>query len=350
MKDRRCPDCGEDPSIGLVRETTAVPSKIGAREPVLRVKMAEVGAPLPQSRSVRKRKSNYLVVKLVVAWACLMGLLATAAHFLWKEKPRQTSGDLAAQMVRNSYADEDVALIDKATPKFRDAFAGFLMAGTPEEKNQYVLSPVETVSRMARFYQMNPISYMDPYSVRGSGAGVIHLNNGIRAIESRWESSEGLSFDAVFFEVRGEWRLDWEDYVRFCEEPLALFLAGTGPQTAEFRVLARQRQGDERTGGGKLQIVLHAPRFGHPGDYGASSPEILVDPGSEAGRIIRAAFAERKAGKRIFGSTLKNLDPDGMIRLRVKLHRSETPHGREIRIEKVLACHWLAVEDPGVKP
>jgi hypothetical protein len=37
-----------------------------------------------------------------------------------------------------------------------------------------------------------------------------------------------------------------------------------------------------------------------------------------------------------------------MIRVRVKIQRDEADMDRKFKITEVLACHWYAVDDPGV--
>lgn len=338
--------CGEDPSLGLDADLPA--AKSAAKDPLLRVKMADVERPAFHKREVRRRKTNYFALKLVLGWIVFLGALVVASHYLWKEKPREEVAKIADTAAKGSLADEDVAFLDKAYPECLQKIGGFLSAGTPEERNQFVRTPVATAGRMARFYQMNPIANVDPKSVRATGGGVIRLKEG-RAIEARFQTTDNRQFDAVFFPEAGEWRLDWEAFARYGDHPWTLFLTESGPAEGEFRLFARERLAEQRSEISRLNIVLHAPRFGYPADASEASPEFLIDQESEEGRLIKAALAERAAGRRILGSKLPNNDPDGMIRVRVRVKRSEGTLGREFTIEKVLACHWLSVDDPGVE-
>ena len=348
--DRRCTACGEDPSLGLETDQTPAAVKSG-RDPMLRVKVAEIQKPSgrQQIREVRPEKPSYFVLKLVVGWACVMGLLAVASKFVWKEKVREDGPNYAETLTKDSSADEDVALLGRGFRECAATMGGFVSATSQEEKNQFVKDPVRTASLMARFYQLNPLSNIDPQTMRNADSGVIHVAEDVSAIETRWKTTDGREVDAVFFEEGGEWRLDWQDYVRYGDEPLSFFLGGAGEAEGEFRVFARERFAEQRSGNSSLRIVLHAPVFGRPNDAGEGSPEFIIDQDSDSGRLIKAALLERKAGRRILGSRIPSHDPDGMIRLRVKLRRIEGVAGKEFKIDKVIACHWLSVDQTGVK-
>jgi len=344
---RRCASCGKEPWLGLEAEAPA--SSLGGKDPMLRVKVAEVEKPAFYKREVRRQKTNFFVLKLILVWAVLMALIAVGIKVLGGQKPVEQKSQVAEKAVTGTLADADMALLHKAYPKILASMSGYLSAGTPEVRNQFVRMPVDTAGKMARYYQLNPLGYVDPQTVKGTKVGVIQLP-GRRAIEARWESTDGRKIDSVFFEEGGEWKLDWEQYVRYSEHPWNLFLAGDGPEEAEFRLFARERLAEQRSEVSKLNIVLHAPRFGYPSDAEDASPEFLIDQDSPQGKMLKAAFAARKSGKAIYGSDLENRDPEDMVRVRVKVRRYNGTLGRELIIEEVKACHWLTIPESGVDP
>ena len=330
-------------------QAVAAPVRSSARDPMLRVKMAEVEKPKFHKREIKRYKGRYFVLKLVVVWALLMAVLAVAGHFYWRDKPRESRHELAEKAAKGTLADEDVALLSRAYQKCVINLSGFLAAGTPEERNQFVRTPIDTAGRMARFYQHSPLQNLDVTSVAGDGGSVIRLKDGRRLIQTRWKVKDGREFDAVFFDENGAWRLDWEEFVRYGEHPWILFLGEAGEAEGEFRLFARERLAEQRSDVSQLRIAFHASRFGRPGEFGEASPEFLVDQDSPAGRMLKEAFKARKDGGRIYGSSLPNHDPEGMIRVRVKIRKSEGSLGREFKLEEVKACHWLSIDDPGVE-
>ncbi|MBX3741891.1 MAG: hypothetical protein KF712_12915 [Akkermansiaceae bacterium] len=346
---RRCTLCGEDPSISLDPDVAAGPRKAGAgRDPMLRLKMAEVEKPRFHKRGVTRQKGRYFALKLVLVWTILMVALAVGGHFLWRDSPREERSEMVEKAAKGTLADENHAFLSRAYGKCVENLSGFLAAGTPEVRNQFVRTPLDTARRMARFYQTNPFGNFDVTSIRGTGSGVIHLKDGRKLVETRWAVADGRSFDAVFFDEHDGWRLDWEEFVRFSEHPWLLFLSGSGDGEGEFRLFARERLAGQRSEVGDLRIALHAPRFGYPGEAGEASTEFSVDQHSESGRLLLQAFETRKEGGRVYGSTLPNQDPEGMIRVRVKVRRADGNLGRTFTIEEVKACHWLSIDDSGL--
>ena len=201
---------------------------------------------------------------------------------------------------------------------------------------------------MARFYSQNSLANIDPATLALTGSAVFNVPGG-KVIETHWNSHNGKTLDVVFREENDEWRLDWEDFARYSDHPWPLFLAGSGEPEGEFRLLARERLADERKDAQTISVVLYAPRFGRPNDTGFQSPEFLVSRNDRNGQLLDAAFKLAAQHKRIFNASLPDLNPGGMIRVRVKIQRSEINLERKFEILEVLACHWYSVDDPGVK-
>lgn len=339
---RLCPKCGADPSPVIQ------PPPIAPRESPPPVSEPEPEPEHRGKRTVKKRRNRHFMFKLVGGWTLLLALIVFGARTLW---PEDTTDKRPATNAAPTptITDEDLALLKDGGQKCTEAFSGFLAAGTPEERNQFVLTPVSTASRMARFYSLNPLANLDPATLSLEQSAVLHLPGGT-AIETLWNSQNGRKIDAVFREEEGEWKLDWDHYARYSDYPWSLFLAGSGAPEGEFRLLARERLAEERKDADTISIVLYAPRFGHPGDVGFQSPEFLVSRASKDGQLLDAAFKQARGGKPIFDSKLPNLNPDGMIRVRVKIKRTEVNMERKFEITGVTACHWYSVDDPGVEP
>lgn len=287
------------------------------------------------------------MVKLIVGWSAVILMIVFGARYRWGE---QTDHKTFVSKIhaKATISAEDAAFLSDNGPRANRTFSGFLAARSPEERNQFVLSPVTTASRMARFYALNPLVNIPPETLSLSKNAILHLPSG-NAIETLWNTTDGLQIDAVFVEQEGEWRLDWDHFARFSTYPWALFLAGSGDEEGEFRLLARQRLAEERKNEDSLSIVLYAPRFGTPREPGFQSPEFLVRRDTRSGRLLDAAFKLQKDGKRPFEVNIPNPDPDEFVRVRVKVKRIEDPAGRRFELQDVLACHWYSVDAPGVE-
>lgn len=299
-------------------------------------------------RSSRKRKNLRIMVKLMLGWILLLALIVFGARKLWYSDP-PSRGEVTPALKVPVLDAKDLDYMQTAGPYCIAAFQNFLNAGTPEARSQFVLSPVTTASRMSRFYGLNPLVNIRPDTLTLTANGLVRLPGG-DAFEARWMAQNGKIYDAVFRKENDEWRLDWEHFARFSDYPWPLFLAGSGPEEGEFRLLARERLADERKNEPDISIVLYAPRFGAPEEAGFQSPEFLISRNTLDGQLLDAAFEQARAGNKVFGADMPDINPDGMIRVRVKVRRIEANDERSFEITGVTACHWYSVDDPGVEP
>jgi hypothetical protein len=201
---------------------------------------------------------------------------------------------------------------------------------------------------MAGFYRNNPFPSVDVHRLKRIGQEPILVGDEWM-IETRWQSPEGIAFDAVFRREGSVWKLDWEHFSRYSDHPWALFLAGEGPDEAEFRLLARNvAEGDKaEMTGSRLRFVLMSPVFGKAGETGMASPELVVDRRSDEGLLLQEAFQAKSEGTRLFGGTMAPMEPEELARVRVRIKRGEFGGTRSFTLEKVVAGHWLGVDEPG---
>jgi hypothetical protein len=336
-EERLCTHCGADPSLGIAElpdEGAQVPPSAGSHG---------------RHRSGRKHKHSYFMLKLVAGWTLVLVLIVLGARKLFPaadQEARPLPEPAAAATPAQS--PEEAALFKNATQECGEMFINFLAAGSPESRSQFVFSPLSTISRMVQFQRLNPVPEIDPATVTLIASGLLRLPGDI-AFEARWKAADGKTLETVFRREKDEWRLDWDHFAHYSDYPWPLFLAGTGPDEGEFRLLARERLAVERRQEDTISLMLYAPRFGHPHETGFQSPEFLVSRNSRDGKLLDAAFHQVRSGGRIFG-TLPSLDPDDMIRVRLRVRRVEDEDERKYEITAVKACHWLTLDDPGVEP
>ena len=203
---------------------------------------------------------------------------------------------------------------------------------------------------MARFYSLNPLTNVDP--------GTLSLTRLLGAQSARGQGDRNLLECAGRQEARrrvprGEWRV----------------AARLGP----FRPLQRLPMvavsgGQRRPRGGIPPVRPRAPgrrtRKMPKRSAWCSMRRVSANPATPASN--RPSFSSpATAGTAncwmppsswhaaATGSSARNspnLNPEGMIRVRVKVRRIEVDMERKFEITAVLACHWYAVDDPGVEP
>ncbi len=343
MDDRVCSACGCNPSLGI--EVPALESALSPNANSAGIAGKPGGS---ERHPPRKRKRRYFMAKLVIGWSMCLLAIVFGVRILWQDDPQLSKPFVSQAAAKSVVPGEDIALMTKVAPLCNETFSNFLAARTPEERNQFVLTPITTAARMARFYSLNPQIDIVPQTLTLIGSAVPHLP-GRQTVETQWRSTDGRLLDAVFIEENGEWRLDWDHFARFGDYPWALFLAGGGSDHGEFRLLARERLAAERKNEAAISIMLYAPRFGYTGEMGFQSPEFLIKRDTRNGRLLDAAFKLDRSGGRVFGGSLPNINPEGLIRVRVKVRRVEHDSERHFELEEVVACHWYSADEPGVE-
>jgi hypothetical protein len=348
LENRLCGKCGSSPGTGMLEAPATIepPRPIAASIPEPRPERREHR----EKRSGKRRKNRHLMLKLVAGWTLVLALIIFGARMIWPDEApieTPTTADQSGQAEDNG---EDQVFIKENAPKIIETFSRFLSATLPEERSQFVLSPVTTASRMARFYGLNTPVSLDPQTLQLEKSTVLKLPTG-KVIETLWKTQDGKTLEAVFREQDGEWRLDWDHFARYSDYPWSLFLAGDGEPEGEFRLLARELKVEERKDKARtISLILYAPVFGQPDKTGYKSPEFLVQRDSPEGKLLEAAFKMETEGKTPFGSKLGDLHPnDDTIRVRVKVRRSDADDDRDFEITGVTACHWYSVEASGVE-
>lgn len=289
-----------------------------------------------------------MMVKLVCGWLVAVAAILYGAHWFLNSSAPVVPPPAIQVAARFSVPAEDTALLNKVRQLCAETFVAFLAAGTPEERNQFVLAPITTAARMVKFDSLNPILTIDPQALKLVRSAVVHFPSRL-GIEMQWTTPDGHSLDALFMEENGEWRLDWDHYARASDFPWALFLAGSGEDQGEFRLLARERLANERKSADTVSIVLYAPRPGFAGETGFQSPEFIVPRSTRDGHLLDAAFQLDRRGENPFGVMLPSINPEGLIRVRVKVRRIEQDLQRRFELVEVVACHWYAADEPGVE-
>jgi len=339
---RRCGHCGFDPNP-LPRDDNK--SSIPFAKSVKHVTNSQDKPLVPVRQTVRREKTNPLLFRLVLIWMMLLVLLVIAARSCWRVEESKAPAPKVSK-AEAIEKKEDITLLESSTKKCNDTLVAFLQAALPEERSQFVWSPVNAILRMTRYQDLNMMGKISPPKANSSEWGVVRIGDE-QAIEGIWMNEDGRCFEALFRKSQEGWLIDWEHFVRYNDIPFPIFLSDDGNAEGEFRLLARERLAEERKDLSTISIVFYAPVFGRPAETGPPSPEFLIQRDSREGKLLEAAFAAVKNKKRPFNAKALNLDPEGMIRLRVKIRRSGEMDARSFEILELKACHWYSSDLPG---
>lgn len=280
-----------------------------------------------------------------------MAALVMVANKFWKSPSDLRGGEVVRQYQANQLTAEDIAFLNRHIESCENAVRILAQSSQPEAISPLIINAPEALKDIGSFYPLNPGVQMFEPRLEREAVSMLRLPEG-NAIEGRWRSQDGRLIEAVFMEKDDEVWVDWHHFVRFSEYPWSLFLAGNGPDQAEFRLLARQRLTRMALDDGVLRpmsVEFFSPRFGQTSDIGSASPPFDLSRNSEAAAMLSAGFAQAKAGRMPFGSLLPPMESDAeTIRVRVVVRRIEEEESRRFEIVEVRACHWLQHDDAGI--
>jgi len=303
------------------------------------------------ARSRHHDGKRFVILKIMGAWFLLVIFIVLLAKWIWKDEPVSTTvvPEEQQSIVDQLKTDSDQSLLDAAFPECKSVLLRFLSTEVVRSRYGLVIPHESIETRMDQYYQSNAVEKIREEDLKLSGSTVVHLPEGI-TILTQWETRGGHVFDAAFRLDGSVWKLDWDHFVRYGPSDWPLFCAGSGPEEMEFRLLAREKSSLGEDDQDAYGVVLYAPKQMRITDAGFKAQMLPMHRENRDARLLRAAFKRAQEGKLLFGSVIRDIDPQDMIRVRVIVRRIPGPGMPNFQITKVLACHWYASSAWGVDP
>jgi hypothetical protein len=340
-EDRVCEICNRNPGIGLWPIVNSV-------DPVASAKVAtfqKTGDSLKKIAITPSRHSRRFkkIIKFTVVWILILLVAVVSRYYITKNtvKPRVLS---VAHLNRSLSEQDKEIILNQVFPECDRVIRGYLSATTVDDKGSFIAKSIDYKAVMAMYEKDHPFPDLEVDSLEVTAKEWIRSGKEWMVL-SHWRDADGKNeFDAVFRKESDGWKLDWTHFSRFSETSWKLFLVGEGKlDQAEFRLLARQQKDAvaENMRDLRMMIVLAAPEWGKPLQVSDESPMISVHLSSEAGKMLKAAFELREKNLAATGGPLASMDPEGFVRVRVKLTRDEFEGEFRLTINELEACHWM---------
>lgn len=334
---RRCPSCG-----GFPAPTWEKPEETKAKDPI------DSSVRQRHKRSVRKRRGLSLLTKIVIIWSLLILLAILIRVWTKSESAPLVSSASSSENAPRPLSPANQRLLMQAGPICIAKLNAFLGSTTSAERAMFVDTPGIS-ARMDDFYRNNLLHIPPWEKMRFAGSTITKIGEKT-ALEIRLAGKNAASpivFDSVFHQHGDQWFLDWESLVIYSDLPWSLFLAGTGPSEADFRLYARERLPETFRPTASISLVFYQPNVAHPTEIGSQSPEFLLKRDSPSGKLAAKAFEMMEKGKRPFASRLTSPDPEGLTRMRVRVRRMKDGTSHRFEIVKIHAVHWYDTNEPG---
>lgn len=339
-EDRICEACQLKPGVGMWPVVNTI-------NPVVSDKVAsyhKTGDKVKKlsRHSSKKRRSRFIFWGSFIWVMMLLGVIGFRYYLTNAPTGSRTLG--VEDLQRSLVASDREKLLNQVLPECDAVIRGFLLASTSEERGVFTVRSEELKVALEARDKAYSFPQMDVSSLQRTGQEWLRLGDEWMILTHWKDAVGGSEFDAVFHKQPDGWKLDWLHFIRYSEVSWSAFFAGEGDlDQAEFRLLARQHKDvkTQRLSDQRMMIVLAAPVWGRPKRAVLESPMISIDLMSEESQLLTAAFELRGKNLAVSGGELAPLDPDGFVRVRVKVTRNEFGGEYRFIMNELIACHWI---------
>lgn len=340
-EDRLCEICHRKPGVGMWPVVNLVDSTASAKAASFQKTGdgVRVLAKTPSTRDRRYRK--FLFFALI--WMFILTVAVGLRYYLTKtsDKPRILS---ISDLGKNITETDKEKILNQVLPECDRIIRGFLSAETIEKRIEFIGRSADLKAVVEAHDKDLSLSQLDVSSLERTGQEWIRLGDEWMVL-TQWKDAEGENvFEAVFRKELDGWKLDLPHFSQYSQTSWMLFLAGQGKvDTAEFRLLARKYKDSENPTGRRqyMAIVLIAPEWGKSKQAVLDSPIFSIDLMSHEGQLLTAAFDLREKNLAVGGGKLAPLEPEGFVRVRVKVTRVELGGQFRLSINELKSCHWM---------
>jgi hypothetical protein len=293
-----------------------------------------------KKKKPKKKKRNYfLIFAIWLATASVVTLVSIWVISMTEEKAKKLDS------VVDKLAGEERAFYLKEYPAIESQLQGFLRAESDEGREEFVRDIPGIGRRIQRFYRENSA----PYSgARLFGKPVfwnVAFEESPGFVEVAWPLDRQRNLEAVFVKEEDEWRLDWEQYVRYDTENWELFRQNlTDDNSGIFRVYLEKVAEGQVAENPWIKIRFLQPHKDASRRERSDSPIIKLDGTSSVATQVAQCFLDR-LGESDGYSQLWELDPRNFRRVTVALAWEMSPDtGQEVLVvEEILAQHWRSL-------
>lgn len=293
-------------------------------------------------RKKKQKKENHKSLLIFLAGWCGVTLTVFALYKFKNEKPVE---DEDPTITENFNSDEiKREILKKHFKVVLVNFKNFLNYSKNDGREQFIDRSSELAHPFARHYNFETFpSFAQESKLRIKGSNVIILDEENYGIEVILGDDSGNNLGGVFLWDGEGWKLDWEGFAPYSDEPWFTFRSNLGKKRGVFRLLVRKRLTSDEENNIYLSCY-RPPKIGESPEVfvNTASPEIELRTRSYLGRDFLKMWANFLDGKAPYDSILgKAIDPDGYMRLTVDLAWEENEKGEEeMVLKEILGVSW----------
>ena len=264
-----------------------------------------------------KKERNRTLALFVTGWLAVIviafALLKTGKKTIDPDEPGEKV-DITTIRNREFFRKHDGAV--------RQAFLGYILTGDLEGRLPYIDRSSDLARSFTQFYRNHPQIRLtsQPRWITGNVIEVAQ-DPPILAIENLWQDDQQRKMGSVHVYDGTGWKLDWEAFAPYSTQSWAQFMAQLGEKEGVFRVLVRKRATSDASE--RIYLSFYRPPDFEDSDQKAflktESPEVELIVKSELGEQFLKLWSDYEEKNFVFDSLLPAIDPEGFMRIMVKL-------------------------------
>ena len=273
-----------------------------------------------RKKKLKEEKSKALVIFMFV-WLTIIGSVFYLFSSGDDSKQDQDKGPADGESI---IAARNRLFVGEHFPQINVSFKSFLGQFVSSRRLQFIDQSSRFSLQFNRFYR----SAVFPTPVGEIGAAVrnvIEIKSGpdpVLGLETIWVDEEGGILETVHVHDGEMWKLDWEAFGPYSTSPWVLFISGTERSEGTFRLYVRKMKSLDDSK--RFFVKFYAPAVFGENDRKASSfdvesPEVEVDARSGLGQQFIEVFENHQNKDFFLGSVFPRFDPEGYLRVTVKL-------------------------------
>ncbi|MFC4990970.1 FmdB family zinc ribbon protein [Rubritalea tangerina] len=335
-REASCPDCGESPfrkadftSIDQMQRVVQSDDHHGV--PGLDV------ADFVSMQKVRRRRQGRMAIAL---WVIL--LVGGVGFAIYNQQLEEGEGAEENQFVKAEREYQQTLLEEGG--KCLKNYDRFLAANSVNERSSLVVGGVRKILSMEKHAEdIDAVAPAPPLELLGQKYESLE---GRDRVEFLVRDGVENVFELVFWEIDGEWLLDWEQHVRYSEKSWSNFLAEKPDGAREsFRLYVRRRHVGSGRSRAALQLIFYQPKV-LAGERLNESPQVVVEMDDPLYGQLNEAFDKLEALKNDDERVIGAKDTAGLLRVHADLEWRPGEEAPELHLSGVRALDWM---EPGLE-
>jgi len=300
-----------------------------------------------RKKKLKREKSKTLLI-FVIVWISII----TAVFYLFKSgEESNEEKEVGPGDQESIIAARDRLFLGQHFPRINQSFRAFLGQVDSGRRLQFIDHSARLSLQFNRFYRSavfpRPVGEIGPV-----GSNVIDIKAGpdpVLGMETIWRDEEGNLLETVHVHDGEGWKLDWEAFGPYSTSPWILFASQSDRSEGTFRLYIRKMNSVDDSE--RFYVKFYPPpTFGEKEKKvvgrEVDSPEVEIDSKSEIGQQLIEIFQNQENEneeevEHLLGSIFPRFDPDGYVRVTVKLSWETDEKGDpELVLKELVSPSW----------